>query len=233
MYPIKLKVHDRNVNIVRINYDGDLIFSGGPGDPQNPSINVFESFTGERMGSYVTRAAIKSLDVDMESKYLICVSFDGTIEMFNVLNGQSIFWTNFSQCKGYHVEFALGSKKFLFLHDFQANSTVKIIDFPKFVAMKPDSELEIKSDKIAIINEFPVYYTQGVKCLSEKAIWYADNESIFLGTNKGEVVHFSQTGEQIKKAVVHPDGKIKALSFSPDFSILATAGSDGCKIVDP
>ena len=32
MYPIKLKAHERNVNIVRLNYDGDLVFSGGPGD---------------------------------------------------------------------------------------------------------------------------------------------------------------------------------------------------------
>lgn len=29
MYPIKIKTHDRNVNIIRFNYDGDLIFSGG------------------------------------------------------------------------------------------------------------------------------------------------------------------------------------------------------------
>lgn len=79
MYPIKLKAHERNVNIVRLNYDGDLVFSGGPGDKENPSINVFETFYGERMGSYSTRAAIKSLDVDMESKYLICISFDGTL----------------------------------------------------------------------------------------------------------------------------------------------------------
>lgn len=139
MYPIKLKAHERNVNIVRINYDGDLIFSGGPGDKQNPSINVFDSFEGERLGSYVTRAAIKSLDVDMDSKYLICVSFDGTLEMFDVMKGNSVFWTNFSFCKGYHLEFALGSKKFLFLHDFQMSSMVKIIDFPTFITLKPDS----------------------------------------------------------------------------------------------
>jgi hypothetical protein len=28
MYPIKIKAHERNVNIVRFNYDGDLFFSG-------------------------------------------------------------------------------------------------------------------------------------------------------------------------------------------------------------
>ena len=33
--------------------------------------------------------------------------------------------------------------------------------------------------------------------------------------------------------MVHPGGKIKSLAFSKDFSILATAATDGCKIVDP
>ena len=28
MYPIKLQTSERNVNIVRFNYDGDLLFSG-------------------------------------------------------------------------------------------------------------------------------------------------------------------------------------------------------------
>ena len=184
MHPIKIKVHERNVNIIRLNYDGDLIFSGGPGDQQNPSINVMKSFTGERIGSYVTKAAIKSLDVDMESKYLICISFDGTLEMFDVMSGKSLCWVNFPQCKGYHLEFALGSKKFLFLHDFQMNSTVKIIDFPSFVAIQPDGEGVIDRQKIRVLNEFPIFYEQNVKCLAEKDLWYVDNQSIFMGTNK-------------------------------------------------
>jgi len=33
--------------------------------------------------------------------------------------------------------------------------------------------------------------------------------------------------------MTHPGGKIKAITFSKDFSILATAASDGCKILDP
>ena len=28
MYPLKLKAHERNINSVKFNYDGDLIFSG-------------------------------------------------------------------------------------------------------------------------------------------------------------------------------------------------------------
>jgi len=42
MYPIKIKAHERNINIVRFNYDGDLFFSG----EADRLINVFEAYTG-------------------------------------------------------------------------------------------------------------------------------------------------------------------------------------------
>jgi WD40 repeat protein len=61
MYPIKIKAHDRNINIVRFNYDGDLFFSG----EADRLINVFEAYTGELLGSYTTKVAVKSLDVDL------------------------------------------------------------------------------------------------------------------------------------------------------------------------
>ena len=42
MYPIKLKAHERNINALRFNFDGDLIFSGDA----DRLINVFEAYTG-------------------------------------------------------------------------------------------------------------------------------------------------------------------------------------------
>lgn len=80
MYPIKLKAHERNVNIVRFNYDGDLIFSGDA----DRLINVFEAFTGERLGSYATKTSVKTLDVDMNSNYLLYAGFDGTVQVSNI-----------------------------------------------------------------------------------------------------------------------------------------------------
>ena len=77
MQPYVLKGHDRPVTIVRFNYDGDIFFSGSA----ESKINLWDSYTGERIGSYNTRAAIKSLDVDINSKYLISCSFDGTLEV--------------------------------------------------------------------------------------------------------------------------------------------------------
>lgn len=68
--------------MIKFNYDGDLFFSGSA----ESKINLWESFTGERIGSYKTRSAVKSLDVDINTEYLVCCGFDGTLEVFNRLN---------------------------------------------------------------------------------------------------------------------------------------------------
>lgn len=77
MRPIILKGHERPVTIVRFNYDGDLFFSGSAEN----KINLWEAYTGERLGSYDTRASVRSLDVDINSQWLICCSNDGSLEV--------------------------------------------------------------------------------------------------------------------------------------------------------
>lgn len=54
-----------------------------------------------------------------------------------------------------------------------------------------------------------------------------------MGTKKGEILHFSEKGEQLNKAMIHKDSSINSIAFSSDYSILATAAADGCKIIDP
>lgn len=77
MHPFVLKGHERPVTIVRFNYDGDLFFSGSAEN----KINLWESYTGERIGSYTTRASVRSLDVDTNSEHLIACSNDGSLEV--------------------------------------------------------------------------------------------------------------------------------------------------------
>lgn len=48
MRPLVLKGHERPITIVRFNYDGDLFFSGSA----ESKINLWEAYTGERIGSY-------------------------------------------------------------------------------------------------------------------------------------------------------------------------------------
>ena len=64
--------------MVRFNFDGDLFFSGS----SDRRINVFYSYTGERVGSYLCRGAVKSFDLTDDSKYLVSGGFEGSLEFF-------------------------------------------------------------------------------------------------------------------------------------------------------
>lgn len=46
-------------------------------------------------------------------------------------------------------------------------------------------------------------------------------------------MHISEEGKLIKKASIHPNIKIKSVAFSNDFSVMATAANDGCKVLNP
>lgn len=46
-------------------------------------------------------------------------------------------------------------------------------------------------------------------------------------------MHIAEEGKLIKKASIHPNTKIKSVAFSNDFSVLATAANDGCKVLNP
>ena len=77
MRPLVLKGHERPITIVRFNYDGDLFFSGSA----ESEINLWEAYTGERIGSYECKASVRSLDVDINSKYLVACGNDGSLEV--------------------------------------------------------------------------------------------------------------------------------------------------------
>ena len=91
--------------------------------------------------------------------------------------------TNFIGCKFMQVEFALGSKKF-FLLEAGMNSSLRIIDFAQFLSLKTDIDQVVKSEDIKPLHQFNISWNSE-KRLSEKAVWYVDNSSIFAGTLNG------------------------------------------------
>ncbi len=86
MKPIELRGHTRPVKAVKINFDGDLFFSGGA----DSIVNVWSTYTGERIGSIETSAAVKTIDITNDSSILIVASMKGEIEFFNVDGGEKI-----------------------------------------------------------------------------------------------------------------------------------------------
>lgn len=74
----------------------------------------------------------------MNSQYVLCASFDGTIQMFEVMTGKSLKWIHYPGCKGYHVEFDLSSKKFMVVYEQELTTKIRILDFDSIIAAKPN-----------------------------------------------------------------------------------------------
>lgn len=68
---------------------------------------------------------------------------------------------------------------------------------------------------------------------STRALWYADNQSFFIATTDGNVIHYDMKGQLVGRGVIHEGAKINSIAFSKNFAILATAADNGSKIVNP
>lgn len=66
-----------------------------------------------------------------------------------------------------------------------------------------------------------------------KALWYIDNESIFICTDDGYIARYDGSGQLVSRQLIHERTKINGITFSKDFSILGTAADNGSKIIDP
>jgi translation initiation factor 3 subunit I len=68
---------------------------------------------------------------------------------------------------------------------------------------------------------------------STRALWFADNQTFFVATTDGCLIHYDMKGDIIAKAVIHEGVKINSIAFAKNFSVLATAADNGSKIIDP
>lgn len=48
MKPIELRGHDRQITVVKYNFDGDLLFTGGA----DKKVCLYDSFSAEKLGNY-------------------------------------------------------------------------------------------------------------------------------------------------------------------------------------
>jgi len=72
---VAISSHTSPVNVVKVNHDGDLLFSAS----NDKSVCLYYSYTGERIGTFTCPAAVKSIDVSRDSQYLITLSSIGHI----------------------------------------------------------------------------------------------------------------------------------------------------------
>ena len=110
---------------------------------------------------------------------------------------------------------------------------IKVFDFNTLFNFNGTDAESIS--KIPTIADFPVIVNGEAKPnkIATRALWYVDNQSFFVGTNDGWIIHYDMQGKILKKALIHEFTKINSLAFSKNFAVLATAADNGSKIIDP
>ena len=210
MRPIRLQGHTKPLKEVKFNYDGDLLFTGSAEN----IINVWEAYTGERLGSYTTKTAIKTLDVDDNSEYLICGGLDGKFQIFKVEGGEEIMLVAFSS-KLKYLEFALGDENFLTLTESykvgEAN-VVEIFDLKRFIDSK-DKEVilqgvnvnltQSQKNLVAPLKRFLALDKSGNKKTLSRISWYINNNGFFATTTDGYIIRYDSEGVPTAEVKAH------------------------------
>lgn len=222
---IELRGHEKPVNFVKFNQDGDLFFTGAA----EKRVNLWRNHTYERIGSYKTQSAVKALDVTDDSKYLITGSLEGTLQVFEVDGGKSIgFYKRKLKCK--YLELSQGNEFLVVLfegYDSNATNEIGIYKFKDFVdVLKKANGKNIPDDSI------PMYKNFSLTSVANKVRFGYLNKCLYVGTTDGKLIKYDPEGKFIMEVEAH-QGETLSINFSKDYSLLATSGTDGCKFWDP
>lgn len=130
MKPLLLRGHEKPINVVKFNFDGDLFFTGS----SDKKINLWAAFTGERLGSYICSSAVKSLDVTDDSKYMASATMNGTIEFWEVETGRMVGALK-KYAKAKYLEFSFGDKYMVVIFEMYGSgeNEIKIYEIKKLL----------------------------------------------------------------------------------------------------
>ena len=75
---VAISSHSSPVNVVKLNVDGDLLFSAS----NDKNVVMYYAYSGERIGNFVCSGAVRSIDLTRDSKYLLTTTLNGYIELW-------------------------------------------------------------------------------------------------------------------------------------------------------
>lgn len=86
MKPLVLKGHSKPIKDLQFNKDNDLLFSAST----DRYITLWSSEYGERIGTYLHDAAVYTMNIDDNSKYLVSGDSTGCVYVWEASNGSLI-----------------------------------------------------------------------------------------------------------------------------------------------
>ena len=221
MKPLVLKGHSKPIKDLQFNKDNDLLFSAST----DRLITLWSSEYGERIGTYSHDAAVYSMSIDDNSKYLVSGDSTGCVYLWEASTGTlinkllmpdvpSIRSVNFNYQNDL-VSIAYGGRT------LKSKSIINIYKFDDLLK----KEKNTKPLKSIIIPENDKI---------SKTRWCDLGKVIIVASETGILYKYDyESNNLLLKKKIH-DKIIMDLDISPKEELIMTAAKDGkAKILDP
>ncbi|EEH38621.1 eukaryotic translation initiation factor 3 39 kDa subunit [Paracoccidioides lutzii Pb01] len=217
MRPILLQGHERSINQIKFNRDGDLLFSVA----KDKILCAWFSANGERLGTYHGhQGALWTVDVSPNSALVATGAADNTIRLWNTKTGECVKVWDFPTAVK-RVEFSVDGKRLLGVTEKRMGYLATIVVFDIRYGDKNGNNLDDQPDEP----------TLKITCEESKATvagWSFLSKYIIAGHEDGSVSQYdAKTGEQLENVQAHEfDYQINDIQFSPDRTYFITASKD-------
>ncbi|OOG00199.1 hypothetical protein ASPCADRAFT_204096 [Aspergillus carbonarius ITEM 5010] len=213
MRPILLSGHERSLNQIKFNRDGDLIFSVA----KDKIVCAWWSANGERLGTYTGhQGAIWTVDVSPNTLLLATGSADNTVRLWNVKTGECVKVWDFPTAVK-RVEFTPDGSRLLAVTEKRMGflGTIAVLD------INYGEDLGSQAEEPSL----------RITCTESKATvagWSFMGQYIIAGHEDGSVSQYDgKTGEQLENVQAHEfDHQINDIQFSQDRTYFITASKD-------
>lgn len=213
MRPTLLQGHERSLNQIKYNKDGDLLFSVA----KDKNICAWYTSNGERLGTYTGhQGAIWTVDVSPNNVLLASGAADNTIKLWNIKTGECVkTWELPTAVK--RVQFSGDGKRVLGVTEKRMGHLGTIVVYS--VRYEEDLKDQDNEQDLKIVCEDSKATVAG---------WSYLDQYIIAGHEDGSVSQYdAKSGEPLQNVEVHEfDTQINDLQFSQDRTYFITAGKD-------
>lgn len=225
MRPLVLKGHTKPIKDLQFNNENDLLFSAST----DRLVTLWSSEYGERIGTYLHQAAIYTMAITKDSKYMVSGDSTGCIYLWEVCNGKLLKSIPTQSTKNPSIRsicFSEGEDKVLVSDSERgtdSESKVYVYNFNDIISTDTNTQLQP-----SLTIKAP-----GREKIS-KAKFINKNNNIIFTSETGVIYNYDAlNGNKILDKKIH-EGEIMDFDISKYEEVLLTASKDGKSMVlDP
>uniref|UniRef100_A0A0M3HT81 Eukaryotic translation initiation factor 3 subunit I n=1 Tax=Ascaris lumbricoides TaxID=6252 RepID=A0A0M3HT81_ASCLU len=210
MRPLSLKGHERALTRVRINRDGDLLFSAA----KDKSPCVWYTENGERIGTYDGHnGVIWDIDVSWDTRNLCSASGDSSVKLWDCEHGKSLGTINTpTVARSISISYSGNLLAFTTIKMTHNMATLYVYDIRDSAQIEGES---LPALKHTLVNQ------------ANACVWTHLDDTLCIGTEKGNLQQYdirkgemSNFNESAHKLQVHD------MQVNSDQSFIITASKD-------